>query len=183
MGTGAAWLNKQSAADNQIDDSGPTFNATLGLTIHDVFMVSASVSAAFPSDNASFSEEVVPVMGGGGPQTAGSSLAVTSVGFAAGLRTPFWALGATDHGWVAGALFAQLGSANISGDRSITNCEDCRKESFSLPGGTFWQVGVDLIIPTSKPTAAYGLTVSYQHYLAGAGFTDEIRVGLSCWLL
>jgi len=182
MGTGAAWLNKQSAAQHQIDDSSATFNGTLGLTIYDVFMISGAFSAAFPSDHASFSQDVVLEMGGGDPQSADSGLSVTSYSIAAGLRTPFWALGSTQNGWVAGALFAEYGSAGIHGTRSIADCVDCRKDELDMPGGTFWQVGFDLLVPSRSPRASYGLTVAYQGYEASAGFTHEIRVGLSWWL-
>ena len=51
-----------------------------------------------------------------------------------------------------------------------------------MPGGTFWQVGVDLMIPSSKPSACWGLTVSYQRYGANAGVADELRIGLTGWL-
>jgi len=183
MGSGVAWLDRQSAAEHQFDDSGVTFNGTLGLTIYDIFMISGSLAAVFPSDHASFSEEVVLQMGGGDPHTADSSLSVTSYSIAAGLRTPFWAIGPTDSGWIAAALFAQYGSAQIGAHRSISNCVDCREDSLHMPGGTFWNIGVDLLIPSHRPTVSYGLTASYQRYGAGAGFTDEVRVGFSCWLL
>jgi hypothetical protein len=183
LGSGMAWLSKQSAAEHQIDDAGITVNGTLGLTIYDVFMVSGAFAAAFPSDQGSFSEDVVPQMGGGDPRSASSSLAVASYSIAVGLRTPFWALGPTENGWVAGAVFAEYGSSGIHGTRSISNCVDCRTDELDMPGGTFWHVGFDLLVPSRKPTISYGVTVSYQRYGAGAGFTDEIRVGFSCWLL
>ena len=183
LGTGASWINKRSAAEHQIDDSGATINGTLGLTIYDVFMVSGSVTGAFPSDHFSFTQEVTLEMGGGSPHSADSSLSVTSYSIAAGLRTPFWVLGSNQNGRVAGALFAEYGSAGIHGTRSISNCVDCRKDELDMPGGTFWQVGFDLLIPSSKSAASYGLTVGYQRYEAGAGFTQELRVGFSCWLL
>jgi hypothetical protein len=41
---------------------------------------------------------------------------------------------------------------------------------------------VDLLVPSHKPGAAYGVTVSYQRYGAGSGLTDEVRIGFSCWL-
>jgi hypothetical protein len=52
-----------------------------------------------------------------------------------------------------------------------------------MPGGTFWHVGFDLLVPSDKPAVSYGVTVSYQRYRAGTGFSDEIRLGFSCWLL
>jgi hypothetical protein len=182
LGTGMAWLNKESAAQHRIDDSGVTFNGTLGLLLWDVVMVSGSISAAFPSDHAPFSEVVVPEMGGGDPQSADSGLTLASYSIAAGLRTPFWALGPSAHGWVATAVFAQYGTAGIHGSRAISNCVDCRKDELEMPGGTFWHVGVDLLVPSSKPAASYGVTVSYQRYAAGSGLSDEVRIGFSCWL-
>jgi len=182
LGTGMAWLNKESAAQDQIDDSGVTLNGTVGLLIWDVVMVSASFSAASPSDHAPFSQVVVPEMGGGDPQSADSGLTLASYSIAAGLRTPFWALGPSAHGWVATAVFAQYGTAGMHGSRSIANCVDCREDELDMPGGTFWQVGVDLLVPSSKPAASYGVTVSYQRYGAGSGFSDEVRIAFSCWL-
>jgi hypothetical protein len=59
---------------------------------------------------------------------------------------------------------------------------DCRSDELNMPGGTFWQVGVDLLVPSSTPAGSYGVTVSYQRYGAGSGFSDEVRIGFSCWL-
>lgn len=182
IGSGMEWLDKQAAAANQIGDSGPTFNGTFGLTLFDVIVTSATFSLTFPGDNGSFSETVVPVMGGGSPESADSSLTLASYSVAIGLRTPFWSLGRVANGWAAGSLFAQYGSAGISGMRSISNCTDCRKEDIHIPGGTFWRVGLDLLLPTRKPAQSWGLTASYEHYEAGAGLTDELRVGFSYWL-
>jgi hypothetical protein len=120
-------------------------------------------------------------MGGGDPRAAESSLSVHSLSVAAGLRTPFLALGASGNGWVATALFAEYGAAVIGGSRSISDCVDCRDDDLSMQGGTFWRVGVDLIVPTRGPTFSWGLTVSYQRYAPGAGFSDEVRVGFSGW--
>jgi hypothetical protein len=182
LGSGVAWLHKEAAANQKIDDSGLTINGTLGFTIRDIFMVSSAFSVAFPSDHASFSEEVVPEVGGGSPESADSSLSVVSYSIAAGLRTPFLAFGLTENGWVAGSLFAQYGSAGVSGNRSIANCTDCRKDEINIAGGTFWQVGFDLLVPSRQPVASYGLTIVYQHFAADAGLSDEVRVGFSCWL-
>jgi len=182
MGSGMEWLDKRAAATNQIGDSGITLNGTLGLILYDIVTASATFSVAFPSDNNSFTQEVVPEMGGGDPQSADSTLTVASYSIAIGLRTPFWALGRVENGWVAGSLFAQYGSAGVGGTRTISNCTDCRKDDIHIPGGTFWRVGFDLILPTRKPTASYGLTASYERYAAGAGLSDELRMGFSYWL-
>ena len=181
MGTGLQWLDKASASMNQIDDSGITLNGTVGLVIYDVVMISAMAGVAFPSDHGGFSQEVELENGGGDAHTADSSLTVASYSIAAGLRTPFWALGQVENGWVAGALFAQYGSSGVGGSRSIENCVDCRKDDIELPGGTFWLVGFDLLIPSRKPSTSYGLTLAYQHYVSGAGLSDEVRVGCSFW--
>src|SRR4029079_3732027 len=106
LGSGLARIRKESSAQNHIGDQGATFNGTLGFTIHDVFMASAAFSVAFPSDDASFSEQVVDMMYGGDPYSADSSLLIVSYSLAVGVRTPFWALGPTARGWVAAALFA-----------------------------------------------------------------------------
>jgi hypothetical protein len=182
LGSGMAWLDKQTAAANQIGDSGVTFNGALGLTLYDIVMVSATFSFPLLSDNASFSQDVVPETGGGDPQSAHSSLNVGTYSIAIGLRTPFWAIGAMEHGWATGALFAQVGTAGVGASRTIENCSDCRDDHIEIPGGTFWRVGLDLLLPSRKPTVFYGLTVSYERYAAGAGLSDEVRIGLSYFM-
>jgi hypothetical protein len=181
FGTGRASLDKQAAAQRRIGDAGITFNGAVALTIWDVVMLSAAFSAAFPSDDGSFTQVVEPETGPGDPHTAESSLSVHGVSVAAGLRTPYLALGATGAGWVGTALFAEYGSAMMGGNRSIANCVDCREDDLNISGGTFWRSGIDLVVPTRKPTFSWGLTVSYVSYAAGAGFSDEVRVGFSCW--
>jgi hypothetical protein len=184
IGSGMQWLDKRAAAANHVSDSGVTLNSTVGFTLHDIVTLSAAFSLFFLKDDDSFSEEVMPLMGGGTPHTESSSLVVGSYSVAAGLRTPFWALGALKHGWAAGSLFAQLGTAGVSGNREIANCVDCRLDHIAIAGGTFWRVGVDLFLPLRGPSAGsgYGLTASYEHYLAGAGLGGELRIGLSYWL-
>lgn len=182
MGTGMESLDKQVAAANQIGDSGLTLNGAMGLTFWDIVQVSATFSFSSPSDHGSFTEEVMPAMGGGSPESADSSLIVASYSIAIGLRTPFWAIGRANNGWAVGSLFAQYGSAGVSASRTISNCSDCRKDDLSVPGGTFWRVGVDLLLPGRKATTFYGLTASYESFLAGAGLSDEFRIGLGYWL-
>jgi hypothetical protein len=58
---------------------------------------------------------------------------------------------------------------------------DCRTDDLDMPGGTFWRVGVDLLVPSHRPTVSYGLTISYQRYAADAGFGNEIRIAFSSW--
>jgi hypothetical protein len=182
MGTGRAQLNERSAAAHRIGDAGATLNGTLGVLIWDVFTIASAFSFVFPGDDAAFSQQVVPEIGGGDPRTANSSLTIVSYSLAAGPRTPFWALGLSDNGWVATALFAEYGIAGASGTRSITDCVDCREDDLEMPGGTFWRVGVDLLVPSRRPTFSYGLTISYQRYAADAGFGNEIRIALSGWV-
>ncbi|HEX2690515.1 MAG TPA: hypothetical protein VHN14_28060 [Kofleriaceae bacterium] len=189
LGSGVAWLSEQSAAQHRIDSSGPTVHFSGTLTIYDIFSISASGGAVFPSDHASFTEQVVPEQGGGDPTTASSSLTVERYSIVVGLRTPFLALFPTKKGWFAGALYADYGTAGISGSRSISDCIDCRSEHLDFPGGTFWRVGLDLATPSSSPKPVqgdfygYGFTAAYQHYQAGAGLIQELQVGLTIWLL
>jgi len=189
LGTGAAWLTEQSAAQNHIESSGPLINFSAALTIYDIFAISFAGGGAFPSDNASFSQEVVPEQGGGAATTADSSLSVSRVSIAVGLRTPFLALIPTNKGWLAGALYADYGTAGIGGSRSISDCVDCRSEDLDFPGGTFWRVGLDLAAPSFSPKPipgdmyGYGFTAAYQRYQTGAGLTHEVQVGLTVWFL
>lgn len=182
LGSGVQWLDRATAAANRIGDAGPTFSGGFGLTLYDIVMISTAFAFAHVSDSASFSEQVVPEMGGGDPQSADSSLMVASYSIAAGLRTPFWALGAVENGWVATSLFAQYGSTGVTGERAISNCVDCRTDLLAIPGGTFWRFGLDLFVPTRKPGHGWGLTASYDRYDPGAGLRDELRIGLSLWL-
>jgi hypothetical protein len=181
LGSGVASFDKAAAARQGFGDSGATLNGVFGVTVWDIFMASSSFSVAFPSDNDSFSQQVMPVAGGP-TSTAGSSLSVVSYSIAVGLRTPFKALAPTQRSWVAGSLFAEYGSAGGTGNRSISNCEDCRSADVAVSGGAFWQAGADLLIPTRSPKVFWGLEVSYLSYAAGTTFSDELRVGLTCWL-
>lgn len=182
LGTGLAHLDPQTAASNQIGDSGITLNGTFGLTLFDIVMLSATFSAPFVSDKAPFSQDVVLQNGGGDAHSADSSLHVVTGSLAIGLRTPFWAIAPTDRGWATGALFAQYGTAGIGGGRSISDCVDCRDDHLQISGGTFWRVGLDLTLPAHKPLLSWGLTAAYERYNAGAGLADEVRVGVSWWL-
>lgn len=189
LGAGAASLREQSAAQNHIESSGPLFNLMAGLTIYDIFAISFAGGVAVPSDNASFSEQVVPEQGGGDPTTADSHVAVARLSMAVGLRTPFLALIPIGKGWLAGALSADYGTAWIGGSRSIADCVDCRVESLDFPGGTFWRVGLDLAalsVSTKLGPGGIrgcGVTAAYQRYETGAGLTHEIQVGLTAWFL
>lgn len=181
LGSGVASLDKAAAASQQFADRGATVNGAFRVTVWDIFMASGSFSVAFPSDNNSFSQEVMPVLGGP-TSTADSSLSVWSYSLAIGLRTPFKALAPTQRSWVAGSLFAEYGSAGVAGKRSISNCQDCRSDDLAVSGGAFWQAGADLLIPTRSPKVFWGLEVSYLSYAAGTTFNDELRVGVTCWL-
>jgi hypothetical protein len=181
LGSGVASLDKAAARSQGFADSGATLNGAFGVTVWDIFTASSSFSAAFPSDNGSFSQQVMPV--GGGPiSTADSSLSLVSYAVAIGLRTPFKALAPTSRSWVAGSLFAEYGSAGVTGNRSISDCKDCRSVDLAVSGGAFWQAGADLLIPTRTPKVFWGLEVSYLSFAAGATFGDELRVGVTCWL-
>jgi hypothetical protein len=182
MGLGAAWLRDQAATQQQIGTTGPLLDLSAGLLIFDILSISGSAGVTSPSDHAMFSQVVVPV-NGGDSMTADSTISVLRYSLALGLRTPFWALGSTKQGSVAGALFANFGWAGVSGNRAISNCSDCRNEDLILSGGSFWRVGVDLAIPTHSPNAAWGFTASYQSYLGDASLSQEFVIGVNCWLL
>lgn len=182
MDLGAAWLRDQAAAQQQIGTTGPLIDLSAGLLIFDIVMVSGSVGVTSPPDHDMFSQVVVPV-NGGDPMTADSTIGVLRYSLALGVRTPFWVLGSTRNGSVAGALFANFGWAGVSANRTISNCSDCRNDELILSGGSFWRVGVDLAIPTHSPNVAWGFTASYQSYLADASLSQEFVIGLNCWLL
>jgi hypothetical protein len=179
FGSGAAWLREQSAEQHRIGSAGGTVNATLGIAIYDIFTVSTSGAFIITSDDASFSQQVMPELGGDS-FSADSSLSIGRYSLAVGLRTPFWALFPTNKSWVAGALFADYGTAGIYGSRSISDCIDCRSERLDLPGGTFWRVGLDLAVPSVTHRFTYGFTTAYQRY-QGAGLTQELQIGMSVW--
>jgi hypothetical protein len=177
MGSGGAWLREQSADQNGLGSFGPILNFSARLIIKDLFTMSVAGGIVFPSDSGSFNEVVVPEQGGN-PTTAESSLSVTRGSVAVGVRTPFLAMGPTDTGWMAAALYADYGWAAVSGSRSISNCVDCRTDDLALPGGTFWRVGIDLV---HSPRRSYGLTVAYQRYREGAGLAQELYIGVDMW--
>ena len=144
LASGAAWLDSSAAARHHIGAVGPTFYLTLGAAIYEVFSVSASFGAVFPADHASFTEDVVPLLGDGDPSTAHSTLEVHNYSVAIGPRTPLLALQRTNSGGWALAAFAEYGWSRITGQRSINDCGDCRREDFNLSGGQFVRGGVDV---------------------------------------
>jgi hypothetical protein len=182
IGSGAAWLRKEAAAQHHMDDTGLTLNLGVGLTIYDVFSVSSSFGAAFPGDHASFTQDVMPILGGDAT-SAESHLDVYNLSIAVGLRTPFLALGSRGRGGPWAAMFADYGSSKIGGHRSIADCSDCRTDDLDLSNGSFWRVGLDLAPPFRSSKAGWTFTAAYQHYEAGAGFMQEIRIGLTAWFL
>jgi hypothetical protein len=178
---GAAWVKDQAATQQKIGTVGPLIDMSAGLLIFDVFMISGSFGFTTPSDNDMFSQVVVP-QNGGDQTTADSSITVMRYSLALGARTPFWALGSTDKGWVAAALFANFGWAGINARRSISNCMGCRVDDLVLSGGSFWRVGVDLALPSRSPAVAWGFSASWQSYLGDASLSQEFVLGLDCWL-
>ena len=182
FGTGSAGIQGASATQHHFGNSGITFRASIGLTLFDVVSMSASAGAVFPSDNASFSEDVMPLSGGGDVSSASSHLEIHVLSAAIGLRTPYLALVPTETGAVAGGAFVDYGSSSIHGVRTISNCSDCRSDSLDMPSGTFWRAGVDVLIPSHKRWAAYTISLAYQAYQAGAGLTDEVRLDVTALL-
>lgn len=181
LGGGFARVSEQSAAQAGIGDSGAAINGTLKLTIYDLFMVSGAFSVAFPSDYRPFSQEVMPQFGGD-VHSADSSLSIATYSVAAGVRTPFLALGSTSKGWIGAALFAEYGTAGFSGNRSISNCGDCRNDDLHMSGGSFWHAGLDLLVPSRSSKVAWALAAAYRRYEASAGFADEIYIDVGVWL-
>jgi hypothetical protein len=183
LGSGAAWLRETAAARHHIGNVGPTFHAVLGVTIYDLVTISGLGGAAFPSDDASFREDVMP-LGGGDPSTQTSQLEVQSYSIAAGLRTPFLILRTTPTRVYAGALFADAGSSYVHGIRRIERCVNCRKEDLELASGGFWRVGVDLTSSMNPPIPlSWGLSVAYQRYGADSGLTQGLSIDLTFWIL
>lgn len=52
-----------------------------------------------------------------------------------------------------------------------------------MPNGRFWRVGLDLAPPFRWSKAGWTFTAAYQRYGPGAGFVDEIRIGVTAWVL
>ena len=180
LASGAAWLDSTAAARHHIGNVGPTFYLTLGAAIYEVFAVSASFGAVFPADHASFEQDVVPLLGGGDPSTAHSSLEVHNYSIAIGPRTPLLALQRTDTGEWALAAFAEYGWSDITGQRSIDNCSDCRSEDFTLSGGQFVRGGVDVgVVGLGTGHGGLFVTLAYSQYLAPSGISGEMRLGFT----
>lgn len=179
INTGAAWIQPPAAAQDQIDDQAILVNASLGLTIYDVFSISGSAGAAFPGDHASFTQEVMPEMGGD-TSMASSHVEVQIYSLALGLRTPFLALGPNGF---SGAVFADYGWSTFHAVRSITDCRDCRTDGLTMTDGSFWRAGIDLVLPLGNPRMRYALTTAYQHYNQAAGLLQEFHIGMAFWFL
>jgi len=166
IGSGATWLRQETTAQHHIGSNGPTVNFTLGLTIYDVFAISGSGGAAFPSDNASFSQDVMPMLGGGDSSSAQSHLEVHRWSIAAGLRTPFFVLRRSTTGAFSAAAFADVGWSSIHGVRSIQDCSDCRTDDLAMTNGSFWRAGFAPRSPhtPASPRGEPSMT-SRRHYI------------------
>ncbi len=182
LGSGAAWIDSGVAAQNHIGSAGATINVTIGFSIYDVVTVSASGGAAFPRDHATFTEDVMPLLGGS-PSTATSSISLASYTLAVGLRTPFLILSAEQNRAVAGALFADYGAVIVHGTRSIDNCNDCRTEALAFSNGTFLRAGLEIGKIAIKPPAGLMFNLAYQRYSPLTGLAHELRAGFSIWLM
>jgi hypothetical protein len=186
LGLGATWLREQAAAQHHIGSVAANINGTLGLTLYDLVTISGLGGGALPADDASFSQDIMP-LGGGDPSTQTSHLEVQNWSFAAGLRTPFLVLRRRAVGVFAGALFADAGWSYIHGIRSIEHCVDCRKEDLDLASGSFWRAGFDLESDTSTPSsrirASWGLSFAYQRYNGDAGLIQAFTLGFMIWVL
>ena len=122
----------------------------------------------------------VPLLGGGDPSTAHSSLEVHNYSIAIGPRTPLLALQRTDTGEWALAAFAEYGWSDITGQRSIDNCSDCRSEDFTLSGGQFVRGGVDVgVVGLGTGHGGLFVTLAYSQYLAPSGISGEMRLGFT----
>lgn len=184
MGTGIASLQEAAAERHRIGDAGLTLNVGGSFIIADVFALSATGGVAFPSDHGSFQQDVVPVEGGGDPESAESELSLYFASVSLGLRTPFLVLGARSVGGsrgLAGALFADYGYAEVTGGRSISNCIDCRSDDLELAGGSFWRAGFDLAWTSTRSARLPGLSASYQRFLSG-DMIDEVRIAFTYWM-
>ncbi len=182
MGLGAMSVRDQAAEAQQIGNTGFLLDFSGGLLLSDIFMISGSFGVSAPSDNDMFTQSVMPV-NGGDTTTASSQVTVFRYSFALGVHTPFWAMGHTSNGWIAGAVFANFGWAGVSANRTISNCSDCRNDTLTLLGGSFWRAGVELAIPTHSPKVAWGFTASYQSYRGDSSLSQEFLVGANFWLL
>jgi len=184
ISSGAGWLNPSSADQHHIGTVGPTIYLTAGMALFDVFGLSAAFGAAFPGDHASFNQDVVPLLGGS-VMSASSSLQVTNYSIAVGPRTPLFVLQALpdNRAWVV-SLFADYGRSAIHGERFISDCNDCRTEDLTLPGGYFWRIGADIgVVRLVSIDPGLLMTISYQRYAPSAGFRQEIRVGFVFWFV
>jgi hypothetical protein len=185
LGSGVGWIQEGVARRHDIGSVGPTLHTSLGLTIYDLFAISGELGIVYPRGNSSSGQGAVLASGGQTESSGKPSLHVVSLSITAGLRTPFFVLRPKSKGAFSAALFADVGSSKIFGERSSSDCTDCLTEHLGMPSGTFWRAGFDLASEASGAGehihSTYDLNVAYQRYEAGAGLVQEIRIGL-IWL-
>lgn len=175
MGFGGMSIKHQVAANQQAASSGFELGSRLALQFFDVLSIGVSFGVGGSPDRGSFAQDVVS--GDDGDETSASSgMWIMRYGVDVSARTPFWAIGPMQDGWFAGALFAGVGIAGISGGRDTADCPDC----LPLSGGTFWRVGADFTSPQENGQR-WGFTAEYQSYLGDASLDGEFLVSLGRW--
>jgi hypothetical protein len=178
--TGAGWLDPATATQYQIGSSGPVLYFAAGFVIWDLFSVTAAGGGMFPSDDAPFTQRVVSTNYNFPPTNATSKVGIDNLSVALGPRTPWLVLKMMDRGAVAAAVFAEYGWASISGDRSIADCTNCRKDTFNMADGSFWRLGAEVgAISWDGMEMSYTLMTYFDRYRAGASLRSELRIGLS----
>ena len=181
---GLTWLDPAATAQHRVNDFGGSFYGYTGFILYDLVTVTATFGASFPSDQGSFQEQVVPLFAPRSPvQNAESSLQIIDYSVAIGPRTPNLCLSPfeTPSGTncIALAVFANLGTSSIKGQRFIHDCSGCRSEDLELGNGSFLELGADFGMPSRKKFGI-GLTSSVRHYFRPAGVHEELQLGF--WL-
>ncbi len=168
LGIGAMFMRDRVADLQAIGATSPLVDVSVGLQLHDLIAVTGSIGIAQPTDHA--------------PISADSSVKLYRFQIDATARTPFYALGATGAGWIAGALFAGLGESGTTGNRSVDDCADCDYAQVAVHGGPYWRAGLDVAFPTGSPGGRVGFSISYQSYFSGSSLANEIMFRGSAWL-
>lgn len=61
---------------------------------------------------------------------------------------------------------------------------DSAAQYLELPNGKFWRVGTDVgLTALGFSDIALVGTLSYQRYFAGAGMSQELRLGFTIWFV
>lgn len=159
-----------SAIDPIAADSAGVGHRAYGLQIagslvtYRVLSLNAEGGMVMMTDEAAFTENTTQ-----GEKTSGVAAVIGSV--SAGLHTPPISLGGSSPSTLSAGVNAGQTFLHVS--RTISNCNDCRRESVNIGAGSFWEPVVTVGLPRGAVYARY------RTYLGGSDFNDALTIGYS----